>query len=145
MSAHDGGVEHLNEMGRRTHRGERVEEGLEDASLAQAVEAFPHAVPMTEALRQSAPANVLDGEEMKRLEEAAIVLGLPAGKRGTPQACAPNRPHPSSSTLAPVETGMIHRTPTESEAAESQKQLLSKFRPHSLGLVSYFRTDQGKG
>jgi hypothetical protein len=32
---------------------------------------------MAEAFRQSAPANVLDGEEMKRLEEAAIVLGLP--------------------------------------------------------------------
>ena len=78
MSAHDGGVEHLNEMGRRTHRRKRVEEGLEDASLAQAVEAFPHAVPMTEALRQSAPANVLDGEEMKRLEETAVVLGLPS-------------------------------------------------------------------
>src|SRR4029077_18388234 len=45
---------------------------------AQAIEAFPHAVPMAEALRQSAPANVLDGEDMKRLEEAAIVLGLPS-------------------------------------------------------------------
>jgi hypothetical protein len=33
---------------------------------------------MAEALRQSAPANVLDGEEMKRLEEAAIVLGPPS-------------------------------------------------------------------
>ena len=32
---------------------------------------------MTEALRQSTPANVLDGEEMQRLEEAAIVLSLP--------------------------------------------------------------------
>src|ERR1700734_2581186 len=30
------------------------------------------------ALRQSAPANVLHGEEMKRLEEAAVVLGFPA-------------------------------------------------------------------
>ncbi len=33
---------------------------------------------MTEALRQSAPANVLDGEEMKRLKEAAVILGLPS-------------------------------------------------------------------
>ena len=81
MSAHDGGVEHLNEMRRRTHRCERVEEGLEDAGLAQAIEAFPHAVPMTEALRQSAPANVLDREEMKRLEKAAVVLGLPSAPR----------------------------------------------------------------
>jgi hypothetical protein len=36
---------------------------------------------MTEALRQRAPANVLDGEEMKRLEEAAIVLSLPPTAR----------------------------------------------------------------
>ena len=68
MGAHDGGVEHLKEMRRGTHRGERVEEGFEDASLAQPI----HAVPGTEAPRQSAPANVLDGEEMKRLEEAAV-------------------------------------------------------------------------
>ena len=78
MRAHDGRVEHLNEMRRRAHGRERVEESLEDASLAQAIEALPYAVPMTEALRQSAPANVLDGEEMKRLEKAAIVLGFPA-------------------------------------------------------------------
>jgi hypothetical protein len=36
---------------------------------------------MTEALRQSAPANVLDGEEMKRLEKAPVVLGLPSAPR----------------------------------------------------------------
>ena len=94
MSAHDGGVEHLNEMGRGTHRRERVEEGLEDASLAQAIEAFPHAVPMAEALRKSAPANVLDGEEMKRLEEAAVVLGLPSAP-GQAGAKHPKRVRPT--------------------------------------------------
>jgi hypothetical protein len=65
-------------MRRSTHGCERVEERLEDAGLAQAIEAFPYAVPMAEALWQSAPANVLDGEEMQRLEEAAIVLSLPS-------------------------------------------------------------------
>jgi hypothetical protein len=78
MRAHDGGVEHLKEMRRGAHGRERVEEGFENAALAQPIEASPHAVPGTEALRQSAPANVLDGEEMKRLEEAAVVLGFPA-------------------------------------------------------------------
>ena len=78
MSAHDGGVEHLKEMRRGAHGRERVEEGFENAGLAQAIEALPHAVPRTEALRQRAPANVLDGEEMKRLEEAAVVVGFPA-------------------------------------------------------------------
>ena len=54
MRAHDGRVEHLDEMRRRTHGCQSVEERLEDAGLAQPVEAFPHAVPRTEALRQSA-------------------------------------------------------------------------------------------
>ena len=92
MSAHDRRVEHLKEMRRGTHGRERVEKGLEDASLAQAVEALPHAVPRTEALRQRAPANVLDGEEMKRLEEAAVVLGFRPRRgrqaRNTASVCA---------------------------------------------------------
>ena len=88
MRAHDGGVEHLKEMRRGTHGRDRVEEGFENAALAQPIEASPHAVPGTEALRQSAPANVLDGEEMKRLEEAAVVLGFPAA---TGQAGAEHR------------------------------------------------------
>ena len=81
MRAHDGRVEHLNEMRRSAHGCERVEEGLEDAGLAQAIEAFPYAVPMAEALRQSAPANVLNGEEMQRFEKAAIVIGFPPTTR----------------------------------------------------------------
>ena len=36
---------------------------------------------MTEALRQSAPANVLDSEEMQRFEKAAIVIGFPPTTR----------------------------------------------------------------
>jgi hypothetical protein len=75
-------------MRRGAHRGERIEERLEHAGLAQAIEALPHAVPMPEAFRQSAPAHVLDGEEMQRFEEAAIVLGFPPT---TPQAGAKHR------------------------------------------------------
>src|SRR6516165_7381903 len=81
MRAHDGRIEHLNEMRRGAHRRERIEKRLEDAGLAQPVEPLPHAVPMAEALRQSAPSNVLDGEKMQRLEEAAIVLGFPTTTR----------------------------------------------------------------
>ena len=106
MSAHDGGVEHLNEMGRRTHGCERVEEGLEDAGLAQAIEAFPHAVPRAEALRQSAPANVLDREEMKRLEEAAIASALRPRRgrqaRNTASVCAQS----SSSIFVDIRPGL---------------------------------------
>ena len=47
---------------------------------------------MTEALRQSAPANVLDSEEMQCLEEAAIVLSFPPTTRqagaNTASVCA---------------------------------------------------------
>ena len=84
MRAHDRRVEHLDQVRGRTHRGKRVKEGFEDASLAQSVEAFPHAVPGTKAVRQGAPSNVLEGEEMERLKEAPVVVGLPStpGKAG---------------------------------------------------------------
>src|SRR5579864_9160674 len=121
MRAHDGRVEHLNKMGRRAHRRERIEEGLEDVSLAQAIEAFPHAVPMTEALRQRPPANVLDGEEMKRLEEAAVVGALPSTPR---QAGAEHRKR-------------VRRSPTNHVrfTAGIPKARLAKIRPHGQGLL----------
>jgi hypothetical protein len=78
MRAHDGRVEHLDQMRGRTHRGERVEEGFENASLAQPVEALPYAVPRTETFRQSPAPDVFDGEEMKPFEEAPVVFGFPA-------------------------------------------------------------------
>jgi hypothetical protein len=78
MRAHDGRVEHLDQMRGRTHRGERVEEGFENVSLAQSVEAFPHAVPSTKAFRQRPPSDVFDGEEMKGFEEPPVILGLPS-------------------------------------------------------------------
>jgi hypothetical protein len=81
MGANDGGVEHLNEMRRSTHGGERVEKGLEHACLAQAVEAFPDAVPMTKAFRQSTPTHIFDGEEMQRFEEQTVVLGFATAAR----------------------------------------------------------------
>jgi hypothetical protein len=62
---------------------------------------------MAEALRQSAPVNVLDSEEMKRLEEAAIVLGLPSAPRGrqarnTASVCAQS----SSSIFVDIGPGL---------------------------------------
>jgi hypothetical protein len=53
MSAHDGRIDHLDEVRRRTHRCERVEAGFEDTRFAQSVEALPYAVPMTEAVEVS--------------------------------------------------------------------------------------------
>src|ERR1700722_14989965 len=68
-------------MCRGAHGRARVEEAFDDACLAQAIEALPHAVPGTEALRQGAPANVLDGEEMERPEGAPGPPGPPSPSR----------------------------------------------------------------
>ena len=73
MGTHDGRVEHLDETSGIAHRRERVEEGFEYAGFAQPVEAFPHAVPGTEALGQGAPANVLDTEDVERFEKKPVV------------------------------------------------------------------------
>ena len=81
------------ESSRRACRGERVEEGFDDASLAQSVEAFPYAVARTEAFRQGAPPNILDREEVERFEETAIVAGLPpASWKAGAKHCARVRP-----------------------------------------------------
>ena len=87
MRAHDGGIEHLNEMRRSTHGCKRVEERLEDAGLAQAIEAF-HTLFQGPKRSGRARQERLDGEEMQRLEEAAIVLGLASAPR---QASAKHR------------------------------------------------------
>src|SRR5215204_5447914 len=42
VSPHDGGVEHLNQVGRLAHRREGVEDGFEHPGLAQAPKALPH-------------------------------------------------------------------------------------------------------
>jgi hypothetical protein len=92
MRAHDGRIEHLNEMGGGVHRRERIEEGLEDAGLCSNGRSASLCCPGTETLRQSAPAHILDGEEMKRLEETPVVLSLLPRRarqaRNTASVCA---------------------------------------------------------
>jgi hypothetical protein len=84
-----------------------VEERLEDAGLAQAIEAFPHAVPMAEALRQSAPANVLDGEEMrKRRSSSALRPRRGRQARNTASVCAQS----SSSIFVDIGPGLMIRS-----------------------------------
>jgi hypothetical protein len=65
MGPNDGGVEHLDQVGRLAHRGERVEEGFEHARPAQAPEALPDGIPVPERLGQSAPGDVVDAEVQK--------------------------------------------------------------------------------
>jgi hypothetical protein len=105
MRAHNGQIEHLNEMGGGAHRRERIEEGLEDAGLCSNGRSASLCCPGTETLRQSAPAHILDGEEMKRLEETPVVLSLPSALR---QAGAEHRkrvPQSSSSIFVDIGSG----------------------------------------
>src|SRR5579863_451620 len=91
------------------NRRKRVEEGLEHAGLAQMVEALPYAVPRAETLRQSAPANVLDGERVQRFEKAAIILRLPpTARQASPKHRQRVRPivlvHPRRHRLRPSDS-----------------------------------------
>src|ERR1700722_2847481 len=139
MRAHDRRVEYLDEMRRRTHGCQSVEERLEDAGLAQPVEAFPHAVPRTEAIWQGAPPNILDGEEMERLEEAPVILGLPSPSR---KAGAKHRKRVRPILIVHLRRHAL-RPPIRSETYEScpiqqrnpKNALARKFRPHGLAFT----------
>ena len=78
MSAHHGRIEHLNKPRCLAHPGEHLEERFEGAGLAQPPEALPHAVPITELARQSAPGDVVDREIMQGFEKFAVVAALVA-------------------------------------------------------------------
>ncbi len=70
---HNGGVEHLHQMSRAAEAGERLKEGLEHASPAQAPEALPHRVPVAELGRERPPGDVVDAEVVQRFEEPAVI------------------------------------------------------------------------
>src|SRR6202035_2471998 len=55
-----------------------------------------------------------------------------AGRPGTPQACAPNRSHPSLSTWTPAPHSVGVVLIMSDSAQESQKRHFSKIRPHVL-------------
>jgi len=81
VSANDRGIEHLDEMGRRAHCRERIEESFEDTGLAQPIEPFPDRIPVPEALRQCTPAHILHREEVHRLQEQPVVRSLASAPR----------------------------------------------------------------
>src|SRR3954452_22844653 len=115
-SPHDGGVEHLNQVGRLAHRREGVEEGLEHPGLAQAPEALPHGIPVPARGWQGAPCDVVDGEVVQRLEEDPVVPALvaPPGAAG-PEDLQHRRPillcHPRQhGRLLPNRPAKCHRS-----------------------------------
>ncbi len=73
MGAHDGAVEHLDQMRRFAGFSQRLEKCLEHAASAQARKPLPNAVPLAELRRQSPPRHVVDREIMQRLQEFAVV------------------------------------------------------------------------
>lgn len=78
MRANNGGIEHLNQMRGRAHRGERLEEGVENARLTQSPEAFPDAVPVAELNGKRTPVDVVNRKIMQRFKEFAVVAALVA-------------------------------------------------------------------
>jgi hypothetical protein len=78
MRPHDGGVEHLNQVRGAAGCSEGVEDGFEHARLAQAPEALPDGIPVSECLGQSAPGDVVDREVVQRFEEDPVVPALRA-------------------------------------------------------------------
>ncbi len=78
MGVHDGGVEHLHQVSGLAQCRQGLEEGLVHARPAQAPEAFPDRVPVSETLRQGPPGDVVNREVVQRLQEAAVVAAFGA-------------------------------------------------------------------
>jgi hypothetical protein len=70
-------------MSRGAHCRQSVEEFLEDADLAQPVEALPNAVPDAKALRQSPPCDVVNRKILQRLKKQPVIAALGAAARQT--------------------------------------------------------------
>ena len=70
---------------------------------------------MTKAFRQGAPSNILDREEMERLEEAPVILGLPSPSR---KACAKHRKRVRPILIVHLRRHAL-RPPIRSETYES--------------------------
>jgi len=83
MGAYNGGVEHLHQVRRRAQACQCIEESLKNTGFAQALEPFPHAVPVAETFRQGPPANVLDRKEMQGLKKQPVVRALATSPRQT--------------------------------------------------------------
>ena len=90
---------------------------------------------MTEALRQRAPANVLNRKEMERLKEAAIILGLPPRRgrqaRNTASVCAQS----SSSIFVDMRLRPLIRSESYQSCLihrGNPKSSPAKIRPHGL-------------
>ena len=76
MGAHDGTIEHLDQMRRRRQCGKMIEECLEHTGLAQPVEAFPDALPFAEPLRQHPPGDIVDREIVHGFQKQPVVTAL---------------------------------------------------------------------
>ena len=81
MRAHHGAIEHLNQIGRRAQAGKVLEENLKNTRLAQSGKALPDTVPMSIALRQTAPCDIVDGEMVQGLQKQSVISTLVAPPR----------------------------------------------------------------
>ena len=114
---------------------ERIEKGLEHARLAEAPEALPHRIPVSECLGQSAPGDVVDGEVVQRLEEETVVAALGAPPRAAGAEQLQHRRPESSSVIRVSMAGSSQTDPlgvTDPRTWESTHHILDPIRPHSL-------------
>src|SRR3954466_5078462 len=150
VGPHDGGVEHLNQVGRLAHRRAGVEEGLEHAGLAQAPEALPHGIPVPARGRQGAPRDVVDGEGMHRFEEdpRKIRSFRPLAPRRERQARKTSSTVAQSSSV--IRVNMVGSSQTDLSSVtdprtwESTHCILSPIRPRGLGRVDGFDDDEAE-
>lgn len=87
-----------------------LEENLKNTRLAQSGKALPDTVPMSIALRQTAPGDIVDGEIVQGLQKQPVISTLvaPPWKRDAENLkCVPPSPPLSSSSASPIssETG----------------------------------------
>src|SRR3954453_20399157 len=138
MRPHDGGVEHLNQVRGAAGCSEGVEEGLENARLAQAPEALPDGIPVPECLGQRPPWDVMDREVGNGLEEETVVAALVAraasAPPGTPQLRSPS-PHPSSASAWSASSNRPGRNQKSGDWGTSPRIILVAIRPHGLGIL----------
>ena len=105
VGTNDGGIKHLDQVGRRVHRGEGIEEGLKHTTLAQSIETLPDRIQCPKCsgnARQRTFSTVKNVSLPETIGRLRPYVRAAAGRRETPSACVPS-PSPSySSTSIPT-------------------------------------------
>src|SRR3712207_5065168 len=140
MCPNDGGVKHLDQVGRLARGGECVEKGLEHASPAQAPKALPDRVPVAELGRECSPCDVVDAEVVQRLQEPTVVSTFVAPARAhSPKHLNPPPPvlirHPRQHGRFLKSNQPGSRNPQRRESAQKSARPNPSTRPRLDGSI----------